>query len=42
MDKMKQETADLTQENIARIGALFPNVITEMKDENGKLKVNEK
>ena len=38
MDKMKQETADLTQENIARIGELFPNVITEMKDENGKLK----
>ncbi|MBP8660699.1 MAG: site-specific DNA-methyltransferase [Mesotoga sp.] len=38
MDKMKQETADLTQENIARIGELFPNVITEMKDEKGKLK----
>ncbi|HQC14895.1 site-specific DNA-methyltransferase [Mesotoga prima] len=38
MDKMKQETADLTQENIARIEKLFPNVITEMKDENGKLK----
>ncbi len=38
MDKMKQETADLTQENIALIGELFPNVITEMKDENGKLK----
>ncbi len=38
MDKMKQETADLTQENIERIGELFPNVITEMKDENGKLK----
>ena len=37
MDKMKQETADLTQENIERIGELFPNVITEMKDENGKL-----
>lgn len=38
MDKMKQETADLTQENIARIGELFPNVITEIKDENGKVK----
>jgi len=38
MDKMKQETADITQENIERIGKLFPNVITEMKDENGKLK----
>ncbi len=38
MDKMKQETADLTQENIARIGELFPNVITEIKDGDGKLK----
>ena len=38
MDKLKQETADLTQKNIARIGELFPNVITELKDENGTLK----
>jgi adenine-specific DNA-methyltransferase len=38
MDKLKQETADLTQENIARIGELFPNVITELKDGDGKPK----
>ncbi|NLT44622.1 MAG: site-specific DNA-methyltransferase, partial [Thermotogaceae bacterium] len=38
MDKLKQETADLTQKNIARIGELFPNVITEMKDGDGNPK----
>ncbi len=32
------ETADLTQKNIEKIGSLFPNVITEMRDENGKIK----
>lgn len=32
------ETKDMTQENIDKIGALFPNVITEIKDENGSLK----
>ena len=38
MEKLRMETADLTQKNIEKIGALFPNVITEMRDENGKLK----
>lgn len=37
MDKMKQETPNLTEQNIDRIAELFPNVITEKKDENGKL-----
>jgi adenine-specific DNA-methyltransferase len=37
MDKMKQETPNLTEKNIDRIAELFPNVITEKKDENGKL-----
>lgn len=32
------ETKDMTQQNIEKIGALFPNVLTEIKDENGKLK----
>lgn len=32
------ETKDLNEKNIEKIAALFPNVITEMKDENGKLK----
>ncbi|MEG1550908.1 MAG: site-specific DNA-methyltransferase, partial [Oscillospiraceae bacterium] len=35
--KMKMESLDMTQENIKKIGALFPNVITETKDENDKL-----
>lgn len=38
MDKMKFETPDLTSQNIDKIAALFPNCITEMRDENGKLK----
>lgn len=38
MDKMKFETPDLTSENIDRIAALFPNCVTEMRGENGKLK----
>ena len=37
-EKMKFETKDLTQENIAKIGQLFPEVLTETKDENGTLK----
>lgn len=38
MDKMKFETPDLTSENIDKIAALFPNCVTEMRDENGKVK----
>ena len=38
MDKLKQESVDLTEQNIDKIGAMFPNVITETKDENGNLK----
>lgn len=38
MEKLKLETKDLTHENIKKLGALFPNVITEMKDQDGKLK----
>ncbi len=38
MEKMRMETLDLTAANIEKIGALFPNCITETKDENGKLK----
>ena len=38
MEKMKMETPDLTVANVEKIGALFPNCITEMADENGKLK----
>ena len=38
MDKMKMESANLTDKNIEKIAALFPNCITETADENGKLK----
>ena len=33
MDKMKMESINMTEQNIERIGALFPNCITEMLDE---------
>jgi len=39
MDKMKMHSPNMTQENIARIRELFPNCITEAKDESGKLKL---
>ncbi|WP_418790359.1 site-specific DNA-methyltransferase [Phosphitispora sp. TUW77] len=38
MDKMRMESVNMTEKNIEKIEALFPNVITEAKDEKGKLK----
>ena len=38
MDKMKFESPDMTAQNIDRIATLFPNCVTEMPDENGKIK----
>ena len=38
MDHMKFETTDLTSANIDKIATLFPNCVTEMRDENGKIK----
>ena len=38
MDKMKFETPDMTAENIEKIAELFPNCVTEMRDESGKIK----
>lgn len=38
MDKMRMESVDLTAQNIEKIGLLFPNCITETKDEEGNLK----
>lgn len=35
MDKMRMESVDMTAKNIEKIGALFPNCITETVDENG-------
>ncbi|MBU4292736.1 MAG: site-specific DNA-methyltransferase, partial [Actinobacteria bacterium] len=38
MDKLKMQSIDMIEKNIDKIGALFPNVITETKGEDGKLK----
>lgn len=38
MDKLKMQTPDMMQRNIERIAELFPNVVTEKKDENGVLR----
>lgn len=38
MDKLKMESIDMTQVNIEKIEALFPNCITETRDENGEMK----
>ena len=38
MDKMRMESVDMTAQNIEKIGALFPNCITETVGEDGKMK----
>ncbi len=38
MEKLKMQTPDLTDKNIEQIAKLFPNVITEIKDDNGNTK----
>ena len=38
MDKMRMESIDMTEKNIEKIGALFPNCITETKNTDGKPK----
>lgn len=38
MEKMRMESLDMTAQNIEKIGALFPNCITETKGEDGKMK----
>ncbi len=37
MNKLKMHTPDGTRDNIARIGELFPNCITEAKDDKGNI-----
>ncbi len=37
MERIKLGTPDLTQENIQRLGELFPQVMTEVWDENGQV-----
>lgn len=38
MDKMRMESEDIQQDNVAKIAALFPNCVTEARDEDGHLK----
>lgn len=38
MEKISRETPDLTQENIAKIAALFPDVVTEATDADGNVR----
>src|SRR5687768_14257682 len=37
MEKLKLHTPDLTASNIEKLAELFPNCITEARDEHGKL-----
>ena len=36
MDKLKMHSVNKVDENIKKIGELFPNCLTERLDENGK------
>ncbi|MFP1767829.1 site-specific DNA-methyltransferase [Lonsdalea quercina] len=38
MDKLKMHSPNLVEQNIDKLAALFPNCVTEAKDENGRLK----
>ena len=37
MDKLTMQSADLVQDNVEKIGQLFPHVITEVEKRNGQL-----
>lgn len=39
MNKVNLQTTDMVDENIKRIGEMFPNCLTEVKDENGRPQV---
>ena len=39
MEKLKMQTANVVDENIKRIGEMFPNCLTERLDENGRPEV---
>lgn len=38
MEKMRMESVDMTAQNVDKIGALFPNCVTETVGEDGKLR----
>ena len=37
MEKLKMQTPDLVNENVEKIGKIFPEVITETKDKEGNI-----
>lgn len=37
MEKMRMESMDIVAQNVENIGILFPDCITEARDENGKI-----
>ena len=37
MDKMKMHSPDLSRQNVEKLTELFPNCVTETRDENGEL-----
>ena len=37
MDKLKMHSVNKVDENIAKIGKLFPNCLTERKNKNGEV-----
>jgi adenine-specific DNA-methyltransferase len=39
MDKLKMHSPDMTQQNIEKIQALFPNCVTESRGADGELKL---
>jgi adenine-specific DNA-methyltransferase len=39
MEKLKMHSTDLSQENVAKIRAMFPDCVTEAMDENGKVRL---
>jgi len=39
MEKLSMQTTDVVDENVKRIGELFPNCLTEVKDEKGRPQV---
>jgi adenine-specific DNA-methyltransferase len=38
MEKLRMESNDIQQDNVTKIAKIFPNCVTEARDENGKLK----
>jgi adenine-specific DNA-methyltransferase len=36
MDKMRMESEDIQQDNVAKVAALFPNCVTEARGEDGQ------